>query len=213
MQPRLSEESEGQPVEDSVSDASSSGLPPPLISGDEYESLVCSFCVLRNPTLRRWMGTAGAIIVARDSPEHPWLRVNGPPSNGEEVIQIDRIEDAEDAKATIKRPLSPSALDGPEAKRPKATSDSTIESTASVFASELPELCLAPPQHPLAQTVLSALTESEVNTSLGAGDIFLTLGFRERWCHCVSVRHIILAYLQNMSDCLLLYPVSTFSER
>lgn len=193
----LSEESESQPADGSVSDASSSGLPPPLISGDEYESLICSSCVLGNPTLRRWMGTAGAIIVARDSPEHPWRRVNGPASEvEEEVIQIDRIGDTVEAKATIKRPLSPSVLDGPEAKRPKANADSTVESTTSASVSALSDLCLAPPQHPLAQTVLSALTESDVNMSLGTGDIFFTLGFRERWCHCASVRHTILAYLK-----------------
>ncbi|KAF8956579.1 hypothetical protein BDZ97DRAFT_1671410 [Flammula alnicola] len=161
--------------DDAASEASSSGLPPPLISGDEYESFVCGACVSRNPTLKRWMGTAGAIIVVRDSPDDPWHRVNGPSKAGEELIEINDITD--EPTSGIKRPLSPSALDGPEAKRAKGSSHAQLSSSAS---------CLAPPQHPLAQTILSALDKPDPDTSLGAGDIFFTLGFRERWCHCDS---------------------------
>ncbi|KAF9479826.1 hypothetical protein BDN70DRAFT_806372 [Pholiota conissans] len=162
--------------DDAASEASSSGLPPPLITGDEYESFVCGECVLRNPTLKRWMGTPGTIIVARETADDPWRRVGGPSRASEELIEIDTLGQ-DQSLSGIKRPLSPSALDGPAAKRPKGSSHTVPSSSAS---------CLAPPQHPVAKTILSALEGTSKDSALGTGDIFFALGFRERWCHCAS---------------------------
>ncbi|KDR79109.1 hypothetical protein GALMADRAFT_1222886 [Galerina marginata CBS 339.88] len=159
--------------EDAASEVSSSGLPPPLISGDEYESFICGACVSRNPTLVRWAGTYGAMMVVRDSPAEPWRRLNGSRQETEELIQIEGPQMA--SKLGIKRPLSPSAVDRPEAKRAKASSDEQISSSTA---------CLAPPQELLAQKVLSSLDSADAESFLGAGDLFLTLGFKERWCQC-----------------------------
>jgi len=162
--------------EDAASEASSSGLPPPLISGDEYESFVCGACVSQNPTLIRWAGTAGAIMVVRDSPGDPWRRLNGSTKVDQELVQVE--EDLQnDSTVGTKRPSSLSTLDEPKAKRSKNTRDDELTSSIP---------CLAPPQEPLARKFLSSSNKWEPETSLGTGDIFFTLGFKDRWCHCDS---------------------------
>jgi E3 ubiquitin-protein ligase UBR7 len=40
-------------------------------------------------------------------------------------------------------------------------------------------VCLAPPANPVAEKIFQ-------DASLGAGDVFLTEGWRERWCRCDS---------------------------
>lgn len=167
--------------DDAASEASSSGLPPPLITGDEYESFVCGSCVSRSPLLKRWLGTAGTIIVGRGATDEPWRRVEIPSKATEEFIEIEGLGQDEINPGT-KRPLSPSSssLGGPEAKRAKSSPDAAASSAP----------CLAPPQDPLAQLILTSLEGPDHNTSLGTGDIFFTLGFRERWCRCASVCRI-----------------------
>ncbi|KAF9561238.1 hypothetical protein CPC08DRAFT_664618 [Agrocybe pediades] len=161
-------------VDDGASDASSTGLPPPLISGDDYESFVCCDCVSRNPTLTRWAGTSGVMMIVRDNVSDPWRRLNGSVKATLEVIEI---EDSQSASLLgVKRPPSPSVLEGPEAKRLKGSSLTENPSDS---------LCLAPPQEPLAQKILSSLN-IDPESSLGTGDIFLTPGFMDRWCHCGS---------------------------
>lgn len=114
------------------------------------------------------------MLVVRDNPGSSWRCVSGPET--EEVVQIDDSQAS--SSSGIKRPLSPSALGGPETKRAKGSSP-TFHLAAS--------LCLAPPQHPLAARIMPNLNKLDPTTSLGAGDIFLSLGFRDRWCHCNSV--------------------------
>ena len=65
---------------------------------------------------------------------------------------------ADEAPTTGKRPARTSQE--PDAKRPRI------------------EGCTAPPANPRAKVALDA----------GTGDVFLTEGFRERWCRCARVR-------------------------
>jgi len=174
-QPIVDQPTGNERDEDAASETSSSGFPPPLISGDEYESFLCGACVSQNSTLKRWAGTCGAMMVVRDTPTDPWRRLNGPTKVEEEFIQIDETLAA--SKPGIKRPLSPSALDGPGSKRAKGSSAEPLSQTNS---------CLAPHQELLPQVIFSALDSRDPETSLGAGDVFFTLGFKERWCHCDS---------------------------
>ncbi|PPR01204.1 hypothetical protein CVT26_016085 [Gymnopilus dilepis] len=176
VQPMVDHSTGNELGEDAASDTSTSGLPPPLISGDEYESFVCGACVSRNPTLMKWAGTPGAIMVVRDTPADRWRRLEVSSQTGEEVVQVD--DDPQDVSMLgTKRPSSPSALDEPKAKRPKNVRDGEPVSSFT---------CLAPAQDPLAQKIMSASNKWEPETSLGTGDIFFTLGFRDRWCHCDS---------------------------
>ena len=164
-----------QDVDDAVSEASSSGLPPPLISGDEYESFICGACVSGNPTLRRWAGSYGLMMVVRDSVTDSWRILNGDSTDSKNLIQVEN--EYTSASSGDKRPLSPSALE-PDAKRTKSLSDTSLLQSKS---------CLAPSQDSLARKILDDLGLSDSSPSLGAGDIFCTLNFRERWCHCDSV--------------------------
>ena len=167
-----------QDVDDAVSEASSSGLPPPLISGDEYESFVCGACVSGNPTLRRWAGSYGLMMVVRDTVTDSWRILNGDSTDSRKLIQVENGYAASSSGA--KRPLSPSALE-PDAKRAKSLS-STSQSKP----------CLAPSQDHLARKIFDDFGLSDSGSSLGAGDVFCTLNFRERWCHCDSVGLLFL---------------------
>jgi len=153
--------------DDAASEASSSGLPPPLISASDYESLVCGSCVSKIPTLQRWAGTPGILMVTRDDASGPWKRIGG--NNDDQPINV-----VLEVDAGTKRPLSPSA-ETPEAKRARA-------SDLGAGPSNTPR-CLAPPPNPTAQKILAERVSSG---ALGTGDIFLTEGFQTRWCRCDS---------------------------
>ncbi|PPR07868.1 hypothetical protein CVT24_005605 [Panaeolus cyanescens] len=160
--------------DDAASETSSYGLPPPLISGEEYECFICGSCVSQSAVLRRWAGTCGTLMVIRDSPADPWRRLNGIDVDDQHPIEVNDTQDT--SKAGMKRPLSPSAIDEPDAKRVKPSHEADMDFTT----------CLAPPQHQAAQRVLSALDKKGCAPFLGSGDLFLKSGFRERWCRCKS---------------------------
>ena len=166
-----------QDVDDAVSEASSSGLPPPLISGDEYESFVCGACVSRNPTLRRWAGSYGLMMVVRDSVTDSWRIMNGDSMDSKNLIEVENGYASASSQSGAKRPLSPSALE-PDAKRAKNLANTPLSQSKP---------CLAPSQETLARKIFDDFGLSDSSSSLGAGDIFCTLNFRERWCHCDSV--------------------------
>lgn len=166
--------------EDVRSDASLD-LPPPLISADDYDSFVCAACVSKVPILRRYAGTKGVIMVVRDGEQGAWQRLEG------ESLETSR-EDCEEPSldvtgtpaASTKRPRSlSSSQDGePDAKRTRV----------STFTP-----CLAPAVNRFAQTILDDNMSGSANpTHKGTGDIFLTEGFRERWCRCERVSRINL---------------------
>ncbi|KAJ3537031.1 hypothetical protein NMY22_g5770 [Coprinellus aureogranulatus] len=149
---------------DARSDDSSNGLPPPLVSADDYDTFICGGCVSKIPILKKYAGSPGAIMVVRDTPEASWQRIGDVPSESQEDHVI---VDEETLNTGSKRRLPSSSTDVPEAKRPRGSLSSSVK-------------CLAPPAHPLARKVLEQSSTSE----LGTGDIFLTDGFRDRWCNC-----------------------------
>ncbi|EDR09981.1 uncharacterized protein LACBIDRAFT_318396 [Laccaria bicolor S238N-H82] len=167
----------GEDNEDAVSEASSSGLPPPLISASEYESFICGSCVSNIETLKKWAGTRGAMMVVRNSTTEPWRCLNGDTQHPEELVTVD------DSSTTLtsgaKRPLSPSLAQEPDAKRARGTSSSSATSPPS-------NACIAPPRNPYAQKLFEDGISFDLDYSLGTGDVFLTDGFRERWCRCHS---------------------------
>ncbi len=145
-------------VDDAASDASSSGLPPPMIRASDYDSFVCAACVRKIPTLLRYAGTEGCLMAIRDAPSLPWKVLA--PTQDPVVVFDEGTPTSEAPVVPSKRALSPSAREGErEAKRPRA--------------------CLAPPLNPVAQQILA-----DPSSELGAGDVFLTEDFRERWCRC-----------------------------
>lgn len=161
--------------DDAVSEASSSGLPPPLISGFEYESFVCGSCVFESKLLKKWAGTPGITMVIRDGPKGSWKAVDGEPGIVGELIDVDNS--LGNSTAGIKRPHSPSNIDVPEAKRARGTSVTPVPR---------PSPCLAPRPNPIAEKIFANYKVPN-ESSLGTGDIFLSEGFRDRWCRCASV--------------------------
>ncbi|KAF7760254.1 hypothetical protein Agabi119p4_10930 [Agaricus bisporus var. burnettii] len=165
-----------EPQEDNASEASSSGLPPPLISGEDYESFVCAACAFDLELVQQYAGTPGAIIVVRNSINDPWRIEQGLQVHTEndpvEVIQQSTSPPPSPTVTGSKRPHSPSELSSGESKRAK-TSCETVA-------------CLAPPINPVADKIYTGGLEAALNssTSLGTGDIFFMDGFRDRWCRC-----------------------------
>ncbi|KAF8201219.1 hypothetical protein K438DRAFT_1821619 [Mycena galopus ATCC 62051] len=160
--------------DDGASEASSSGLPPPLITSEDYDAFVCRACVMAIPTLRRIVGTPGAITVVRADVGSPWARL-GDESSPEEVDAPVVIADSESsASAGAKRAALPT--EEPAAKRART------ESSGSTSAKP----CLAPPIEPLAQGAYTTPAELDWDTALCTGDVFLTENFRARWCRCDS---------------------------
>lgn len=161
--------------EDDCSDASSSGLPPPLISADDYDSFVCAACVSKVPTLRRYAGTKGVIMVVRDGERGSWRRLEEEHSeNSQEGFDDPPLDVADPQPVTTKRPRSRSSQDDePDAKRARVSASSP---------------CLAPTVSHVAQGILDNQVSTSENSALdGTGDIFLTEGFRQRWCRCERV--------------------------
>lgn len=158
-EPQADSRPQNDDIDDGASDASSSDLPPPLIRASDYDSFVCASCVRKIPTLIRYAGTNGCLVVIRDDVSTPWRVIK---STEDETADVD-------VSVGSKRALSPSAEE-PEAKRTRTE------------ASNPKSPCLAPPINPVAQRILIAS-----DPGLGTGDVFLTEDFRGRLCRCASV--------------------------
>ncbi|PCH37213.1 hypothetical protein WOLCODRAFT_146581 [Wolfiporia cocos MD-104 SS10] len=169
-------------ADDAASEASSSGLPPPLLSAADYDALVCVACVRSIPTLRRYAGTHGALMVVRGGPEESWRVIGREADTLDVEVQLDAPEN--ESTTGDKRALSPDSADAPAAKKARVSPEPTPSRP-----------CLAPLVNPLAQRILdgsasgpeAAVSQSDGEPSIqGAGDVFLTDGWQERWCRCDS---------------------------
>ncbi|KAF7377599.1 UBR-type domain-containing protein [Mycena sanguinolenta] len=170
-----SEEEAAGGGDDAASNASSSGLPPPLITPEDYDAFVCRACVLTIPTLRRLVGTPGAITVVRADPNAPWTRLGDEPLPDAPVV----VADSEEASVSAGEKRPATAQDTPAAE--PAAKRARTESSGSTSTKP----CLAPPIEPLAQVAYTS-TELDWDVALCTGDVFLTENFRERWCRCDS---------------------------
>ncbi|KAG6867849.1 hypothetical protein C0993_010304 [Termitomyces sp. T159_Od127] len=129
-------------------------------------------------TLVRWAGTPGITMVVRDTPTEPWRRLLDKPPITEDPdpISITSTNTADEPTAGSKRPLSPSSADCSDAKRLRGSFQVPVPSST---------YCLAPDPNIMAQKIYQQL-DAPVNASLGTGDLFLSGGFRDRWCRCSS---------------------------
>ncbi|KZS90154.1 hypothetical protein SISNIDRAFT_475503 [Sistotremastrum niveocremeum HHB9708] len=176
-------------VEDDDESISDPTLPPARILSSEYDALICRSCVMSAPILSRWAGTPGVLMLVRQQrkagettdPEVPEWRVIGKTGDEYEELVDVALESA-----------------GEKRKRESVDDDGTVEQEqkrvkldGSSASSSLPrpENCLAPRPNPIAQQILAARSMKPLDLgaeSLGEGDIFLTEGFRDRWCRCHS---------------------------
>jgi E3 ubiquitin-protein ligase UBR7 len=190
--------------DDSRSDASSSGLPPPLVTAEDYDALVCRSCVSQIPILQAWAGTPGVAMVVRDDPDSSWKIIGALPEDHLVVDDGSETEGQNPAPVeaslpnhtyTPTKPLSgaasssqqdPDTLQGKKrsllnlSPSPDGPSVKRSRTSGTSFGSQ--KMCRAPTAHPFAQTVLA---EGGAQM-LGAGDIFLSGDWRKRWCLCDS---------------------------
>ena len=116
-------------------------------------------------------------MVVRASPTSPWRCIGNSTSDhegdGETTLDVGEGEVATGNAVGLKRKLQPDGQDAREQKRPRIPSDSATSSVAP---------CLAPTPSPIAAQIFQQ--QHDDGGSHGSGDLFLTDGFRERWCRC-----------------------------
>jgi E3 ubiquitin-protein ligase UBR7 len=158
--------------------------------------------VLKFDTLKRWAGIKGIMMVVRDNASSPWKILDGSGDDDDEEGDVDLADETTSTTAGTKRPLALSAVDVPEAKRPRPCGVGM--STAY----------LAPPPNVVAQNILAHCNSVNKDGSLGTGDVFLTEGWRERWCRCKLVSsattRLFIYFMPCFSQCLLSLEANTF---
>ncbi|QRW21085.1 hypothetical protein RhiXN_06074 [Rhizoctonia solani] len=153
--------------QDAESVYSSASLPPALLPGDSYETLICGSCVGKIPTVKRYAGTKGFRMVVPAEGGVEGFRILG-----EEWDEERRASDAGADEQASKRPRA----EDPN-PTPTDTPSSFNDTSASTPDDPIPPTrCTAPPINSLAQTFLADPT--------AYGDVFLSAGWRERWCRC-----------------------------
>ncbi|KAG6837393.1 hypothetical protein H0H93_010011 [Arthromyces matolae] len=175
MEPAPEGTDKKEDCEDETRSECSTDLPSGLITGSEYESFICGSCVSKNKTLVKWAGTPGITMVVRNTIAGPWERLGDYSPSFEERVSVDDAGDEDKLTSGCKRPLSPSNIEGSDAKRLRGN-DASISSITP---------CLAPYSNSVAQRVYEQLC-APATESLGTGDLFLSEGFRTRWCRCSS---------------------------
>lgn len=139
------------------------------------------------PILCRYAGTPGVSIVVRENDTAQW-RVEGTPEPESDPVEVG---DEADVATGSKRTRTEDKVEEGDAKRARVSEDaSALDANNPAPASKSP--CLAPPPNAIATDIMRRRTNADL--SLGAGDVFLTDGWRERWCHCSSVRLLYAAH-------------------
>ncbi|KAG6334756.1 hypothetical protein ID866_4333 [Astraeus odoratus] len=180
--------SDSHAADDDNSDTTSNGLPPPLISADDYDAFVCCTCVTQIDTLRRYAGTRGVIMVVRDDDNSPWKKFeehsSNEPSGEHNYGDVHSDTDGSQSPSASKHRTSRSRSRGeePKAKRRKLSDHLSP--------------CLAPPVSSVANQIFERrMRGSDIPTSpLSTGDVFLTEGWRRRWCRCDQCLPSLLAH-------------------
>ena len=165
-------------------------IPPALIPASKYDALICGECVRVNPMLRKWAGQKEFMMVIRDRGAQSW-----------------RILDGVKERATAEVAASDESTDGVMAgqKRPRQGTDDdasivppTKKLHIEVSSGNTATSCKIPSPNPIAITIFAELDKiASASTALpdgrlpaieSKGDVFLTHGWRERWCNCSNVR-------------------------
>jgi E3 ubiquitin-protein ligase UBR7 len=196
--------------DDSLSEASSSGLPLPLITAEDYDAMVCRSCVSKIPILQAWAGTPGISMVVRDDPDSTWnvigalqeddLVVDDPVAERSQAVELVETDiptpstEVPDSERTLTptRSLSgdgsssSSNADALQTKKrtlptqPSISGPSVKRSRTFGPSNPSQKLCQAPAPNSSAQAIFA----QDGTRTLGEGDIFLSGDWRERWCLC-----------------------------
>ncbi|KAH9919997.1 uncharacterized protein BXZ73DRAFT_52376 [Epithele typhae] len=188
-------EAQEPPASDGASDASSSGLPPPLVTAEDYDALICSACVRKVHAVERIAGMPGAIMVVRSSDGEPWRAIGQ-----QEVIVVDE-KDTSTANGHPGVTATTTPTESTGEKRGRSASVDQEPTAKRARVSPTPEgadyidagcSCSAPPRDRRVQNLFKKLhtpnegvSQEEISESYqGLGDVFLIDGWRDRWCSC-----------------------------
>lgn len=189
---------EADNASDSTSIYSDTDLPPALLPGDSYDALICGSCVLKNSTLVRYAGTPGARVVV-PAPGGEGFVVIGEDIHEAAEVDVGGDEggegrDALGAVGTKRRAADDE--ENPPTKRPRASPNPGEEAKGEAGPSTAGSTCLAPPINKAAQSVIDRLKVNASDSKGGYGDVFLSAGWRDRWCKCSNVSTCITSLLK-----------------
>jgi E3 ubiquitin-protein ligase UBR7 len=166
-------------------------VPPALIPASKYDALICGECVRTNQMLRKWAGQKGSMMVIRDRGAGTWRILGGERQATDEVATSNAPTDG--VMAGQKRSRQVGETDDGALVEPP-TKKLHIESSNGNSATS----CRIPSPNPIALAIFAELDRiASTGTALpdgkppaieSTGDIFLTQGWRERWCRCSNVR-------------------------
>ncbi|KAI9465800.1 hypothetical protein BJY52DRAFT_1242643 [Lactarius psammicola] len=163
------------------SDASSSGLPLPLITAEDYDALVCRSCVSKIPILQAWAGTPGIVMVAREDPDSSW-NIIGALQEDDLVVDDPVVEQSQEAESDI--PTANVEAFDPEGTHSPTRSGDDSPSSSNTDAVQGKKRTLPTPPTPAPNSFAQAIFVQDGTRTLGEGDIFLSGDWRERWCLC-----------------------------
>ncbi|QRV93465.1 metaphase-anaphase transition protein (Mlo2) [Ceratobasidium sp. AG-Ba] len=211
VDPNPQSRTEQQDEDENESTASDPDIPQALITGDTYDALVCGQCVLKNATIRKYVGTPGARIVV-PGPDGGW-RVLGGEGDAEAVVDVgqEHTTDAGNAEAEKVGDMSRIGEGAEVGTKRRASTEAAQPTKRARPEPGSTSRCLAPPINLEAQQVLQDLerlnikAEDGVKTEEGVkpgpgrtrralGDVFLSDGWRERWCRCETCEPPLLLH-------------------
>ena len=111
-------------------------------------------------------------MVVRDDENSPWKKHEACPSDKSPV------QDDNTGSLSRSVPCDPCPASEERAAKRRKVSDTT-------------STCLAPPISLIAKAIFEC-DSTTIGSTLGAGDIFLTDGWRQRWCRCDKVSRLDL---------------------
>lgn len=126
-------------------------------------------------------------MVVRDTEDSSWRLLGGNSSGvNASTTMEEELLDIDDS----------SAASGQKRSRAQSFHSEEPERKKQHISLEPSAPCLAPAPNPIAQAILQgSQLLSDSNASLGAGDVFLTEGWRERWCRCNRVSSVYASLL------------------
>ena len=165
--------------------------PPALIPASSYDALICGECVRTNLMFRKWAGQKGFQMVIRDHGVKSWRILDGVEGEAATFEVEGSNVSADRVVAGQKRPRQEAGDDEsvePPTKKLRIASSSQNTATSCKIPVPNPIALMIFTELDRAASTGSALLDGEPPAIEGTGDMFLTQGWREKWCKCSNVR-------------------------
>lgn len=169
-------------------------IPKALIPAADYDAFICGECLIQSPMLLKYAGSEGCRMVVREGGGNWFVWADGPLKADANEAKTESKEEPSSAvspsigqKRTLEQMGASPTADGP-------TKKAKLETGA----------CSAPIPHPKIQELVEHIKAKkgpylEGPGMHGAGDIFFTPGWRERWCKCTQVYPLLSTPFKDLS--------------